>query len=298
MLSAVFVVTVNAWMNAPTGFTVVDGNVANIDPIAAMLNPMSFAQCLHMVIAAYAATGFAVAGIHAAMLLRGGNAAFHRAALGIALTVGGIAALLQPLSGDISARAVALSQPAKLASLEGQFRTQAGAPLRIGGLPDVETKQTPYCIELPHMLSFLAFHDFKATVPGLDSIPRDQWPPVRTVHLAFQTMVGMGMAMAGVALWAGIAWLFRRGRPHGKWFLRAVVAVSPAGMLAIEAGWVVTEVGRQPWLIQGVLRTRDAVTPMPGIGFTFALFCALYAFLAVIVVWLFRNLVVASGEHA
>ena len=163
MLSAVFVVTVNAWMNTPAGFTVQNGIATNDrSDIAKMLNPMSFSQCLHMVIAAYAATGFAVAGIHAWMLLRAQNVFFFiSAALGIALAVGGVAALLQPLSGDVSARAVAQVQPMKLAALEGQFKTETGAPLRIGGLPDVETQQTPYCIEVPYMLSFLGVSRFQ-----------------------------------------------------------------------------------------------------------------------------------------
>ena len=294
MISAVFVITVNAWMNAPTGFTHENGVAANVDPVAAMLNPMSFSQSLHMVIAAYASIGFAVAGIHAFMLLRRPASAFHRAALTLALWMGGTAALLQPLSGDLSAQAVAMSQPAKLAALEGQFKTERGAPLRIGGIPNADTRETPHAIEIPRMLSFLAYHDFDATVTGLEAFPRDQWPPVRTVHLAFQAMVALGMSMVLVTLWSILLWF--RKRPQSRSFLRAVVAVSPAGLLAIEAGWVVTEVGRQPWLIQGVMRTSEAVTPMPGVGYTFALYMALYLFLAAIVIWLLFKQVAASGE--
>ena len=135
-LSGIFVVIANAWMNSPTGFEVLDGKAVNIDPVAAMLNPMAFSQTLHMTIAAYAATGFAVAGIHAYLLLRDRTNLFHRRALAIALAVGGVAAFLQPVSGDISARAVAEHQPAKLAALEAHFKTEAGAPLRVGGIPD------------------------------------------------------------------------------------------------------------------------------------------------------------------
>jgi cytochrome d ubiquinol oxidase subunit I len=251
-----------------------------------------------MTIAAYAATGFAVSGIHAYLLLRDRTNTFHRRALGIALTVGGIAALLQPLSGDLSARAVALNQPAKLAALEGQFRTEAGAPLRIGGIPDEERGETRYAIEIPRGLSFLAFHDRQATVKGLEAFPRDQWPNTRIVHFAFQAMVALGMLMMGAALWGALQWWRRRALPDGKWFLRTLVLVAPAGMIAIEAGWTVTEVGRQPWIIQGVMRTSEAVTPMPGLVVPFITFTLLYIFLAVIVVWLLLRQVAASPRIA
>lgn len=297
-LSGIFVVIANAWMNSPTGFEIVGGKPVNIDPVAAMLNPMALSQTLHMTIAAYAATGFAVAGIHARLLLRDRTNPFHRRALAIALTVGGIAALLQPLSGDLSARAVALNQPAKLAALEGQFKTEAGAPLRIGGIPDEERGETRYAIEIPRGLSFLAFHDTQATVKGLEAFPRDEWPNTRIVHFAFQVMVALGMCMMGAALWGAIAWWRKRALPDGKWFLRTLVLLAPAGMIAIEAGWTVTEVGRQPWIIQGVMRTSQAVTPMPGLVVPFVTFTLLYIFLAVIVVWLLFRQVAASPRIA
>jgi cytochrome d ubiquinol oxidase subunit I len=293
-LSGVFVVIANAWMNSPTGFEIEAGKPVNIDPFAAMLNPMAFSQTLHMTIAAYAATGFAVAGIHAYLLRRDRTNLFHRRALAIALVVGGAAALLQPLSGDVSARAVAKYQPVKLAALEAHFKTEARAPLRIGGIPDEESGETRYSIEIPGGLSFLAFHDVNAPVRGLNEFPRDQWPNTLIVHTAFQVMVGMGMMMAGVALWGAIAWWRSRRLPDGRWFLRALIAVAPMGMIAIEAGWTVTEVGRQPWIIQGVMRTKDAVTPMHGLVVPFIGFTLLYIFLAVMVVWLLLRQVAAS----
>jgi cytochrome bd ubiquinol oxidase subunit I len=283
--SGIFVVIANAWMNTPTGFRLVDGKPVDIDPIAAMLNPAAFPQVLHMLLAAYAATGFAVAGIHAWMLLRDRDNLFHRYALGIALAVGGVTAALQPLSGDLLAQTVAHNQPIKLAAFEGQFKTEHGAPLRIGGLPDVAAGTTRYALEIPYGLSLLAFHDAHATVKGLEAFPRDQWPPVAIVHIAFQIMVAAGMAMLIVAMWAAYrAW--RRSLVDSRSFLRAVVAAAPLGFIAIETGWVVTEVGRQPWIIFGVLRTADAVTPMPGLIVPFITFTLLYIFLAVIVVWL------------
>ncbi len=284
--SGIFVVIANAWMNTPTGFRLAEGRPVDIDPIAAMLNPAAFSQALHMILAAYAATGFAVAGIHAFLLLRDHRNLFHRRALSIALVIGGITAILQPLSGDILARTVARNQPVKLAAFEGQFRTESGAPLRIGGIPDVEAGITRYALEIPYGLSLLAFHDPRATVKGLDAVPRDQWPPVKVVHIAFQIMVAAGFAMMGVALWGG--WLLWRQRAFfdSPWFLRAVTAATPLGFIAIEAGWIVTEVGRQPWIIYGIMRTAEAVTPMPGLKIPFIMFTLLYLFLATVVTWL------------
>jgi cytochrome d ubiquinol oxidase subunit I len=314
-LSAIFVVTANAWMNSPAGFDVVDGRPANVNPVRAMMNPASFSESLHMVIAAFAATGLAVAGIHAFLLLRlrrGGHAdatgrhgvmgAFHRRALGVALLVGAPAAILQPLSGDVSARFVARWQPVKLASLEGQFATERGAPLRIGGWPDEEARETRWALEIPRGLSLLAFHDPNAVVRGLGDFPREIWPPVAVVHVAFQVMVALGLTMALVSAWAAWTWWRGRRREGGAWagaspwLLRAIVAVAPMGFLAIEAGWTVTEVGRQPWIVQGVLRTADAVTPVPGLVVPFVAFTLLYCLLGVIVVVLLYRQIVRTGK--
>ncbi|HXE58451.1 MAG TPA: cytochrome ubiquinol oxidase subunit I [Gemmatimonadales bacterium] len=293
-LSGIFVVIANAWMNAPTGFELVDGRPVNVDPIAAMLNPAAFQQTLHMTLAAYVATGFGVAGVHALLLLRDPRNAFHRRALALGLLVGAPAAVLQPISGDISARSVAEHQPAKLAAMEAHFETAAGVPLLIGGWPDPETGEVRYAIRIPKGLSLLAKHDPDAVVTGLDAFPREDWPPVVIVHLAFQIMVAIGTYLALLALWAGWRW-WRRPDPLGsRPFLVALAVAAPLGFVAIEAGWVVTEVGRQPWIIQGVMRTREAVTPMPGLAVPFALFTSLYLFLGAIVVWLIYRQILHS----
>ncbi|MGH9969856.1 MAG: cytochrome ubiquinol oxidase subunit I [Pyrinomonadaceae bacterium] len=293
-LSGIFVVIANAWMNSPRGFDLVDGKPINIDPVAAMLNPMALSQTIHMTIAAYAATGFVVAGIHAYLLLRDRTNLFHRRALAIALVVGGTAALLQPLSGDLSARHVARYQPAKLAALEAHFKTEAGAGLSIGGIPDVERGETNYAIKIPYGLSLLAFHDPHATVKGLNDFPRDEWPNTLIVHAAFQIMVGLGTLMAVISVWGAFLWWRKRTLPDGKWFLRSLVIAAPAGMLAVEAGWTVTEVGRQPWIIYGVMRTSEAVTPMPRLVIPFVVFTLLYVFLAIVVAWLLFRQVAQS----
>ncbi len=295
--SGVFVVIANAWMNSPTGFDVVDGKLAHVDPIAGMLNPMAFQQTLHMTLASYAATGFAVAGIHAFLLLLDRQNAFHRRALAIALLVGAPAAVLQPLSGDLSARAVADYQPAKLAAMEAHFETGRRVPLVIGGWPDMETRETKYALRIPGGLSFLAHHALDAEVQGLDRFPRRDWPPVPIVHAAFQIMVGLGTAMALIAVWAGVLAFRRQDVCAHVWLLRALAVAAPMGFVAIEAGWTVTEVGRQPWIVYGVLRTADAVTPMPGLIVPFLGFTLLYCFLGVIVAWLLYRQILRSPTH-
>ena len=299
-LSGIFVVIANAWMNAPRGFRIVDGKPVDIDPIAAMMNPAAFSQTLHMTLAAYAATGFVVAGIHAFMLLRDRQNRFHKAALAIALAVGGIASILQPLSGDLIAKRVAKTQPVKLAALEGQFETQNGAPLRIGGIPDEEAGVTRYAIEIPYLLSILAHGSPKSFVLGLNEFPPDQRPPVAIVHIAFQIMVACGVAMMFIALWGALRFLWSIARNKAwldsNWFLRVLVLAAPLGFIAIETGWVVTEVGRQPWIIFGVMRTSEAVTPMPGLIVPFITFTLLYILLAIATVWLLLRQVAASPQ--
>ena len=235
----IFVVIANAWMNTPTGFTMVDGKPVDIDPVAAMFNPAALTQTIHMTLAAYAATGFGVAGIHAFLLLRKPTNAFHRRALAVALLVGGPAALLQPLSGDRSAKMVARHQPAKLAAMEAHFRTESGAPLIIGGIPDEQTGQTRYAIGIPYLLSVLAHGDPQAEVTGLDRVPRDEWPNVTLVHLSFQVMVALGTFMMALTAWA--AWLAWRGRElaEDRAFLRGAWRSPPRSDSSPSrpAGW-------------------------------------------------------------
>ncbi len=286
LASGVLVVAANAWMNSPAGFDYIDGKYVNIDPIAAMFNDAWFSQALHMTVAAFAATGFAVAGIHALMVLRGQHVLFHTKSFTIAAIFGCAAAFLQPLSGDISAKDVAKRQPAKLAAMEAHFHTEKSASLIVGGIPDVKNKRVDYAIKLPGFLSFLAHGDFKSEVTGLDQIPEKNHPPVVITHYAFQMMVGMGMLMMLIALLYFTALWKKRKWLTDRWLLKLFVAATPFGFIAVEAGWTVTEVGRQPWIINGIMRTADAVTPMPGIVFSFYIFSAVYASLAVIVAFM------------
>ena len=286
LVSGILVVAANAWMNSPAGFDFVNGQYLNIDPIKAMFNDAWLSQALHMSIAAFAATGFAVAGIHALMLLKGRNVRFHRRAFHIAAVFGAVAALVQPLSGDFSAKDVARRQPAKLAAMEALFHTEKPASLVLGGIPDEKTQRVNYAIRIPSMLSFLAHGNFTQEVQGLDRVPVADRPPVLIPHLAFQLMVGLGTAMMGIgalyllARWRKKAWL------QSRWLLWLFALATPAGFLAVEAGWTVTEVGRQPWIINGVMRTADAVTPMPGIAYSFYVFSAVYVSLSFMMVFL------------
>ena len=282
-LSGIFVVIANAWMNTPTGYVMVDGVMRGVDPVKAMLTPAAFPQTLHMTLAAYAATGLAVAGIHALLLLKNRTSAFNRAALTIGLLVGAPAAILQPISGDIAARYVARRQPAKLAAMEALYTTQAGAPLKV--IPGVE---------IPYALSLLAFHDPNAVVKGLDSIPRDEWPNVGAVHFSFNVMVLLGTYMALVSVWAVWLALRKRDLTTRRRFLWALVIAAPCGFIATEAGWMVTELGRQPWIIYGIMKTADAVTPMPGLIVPFTAITLLYCALGGIVTWLLYRQIIRS----
>lgn len=295
--SGIFVVAANAWMNSPAGFDWVNGQAINIDPVAAMFNEAWLSQALHMTIAAFVATGFAVAGLHALLLLKDGKNQFHRKALKIALAIGAVAAILQPISGDFSAKDVADRQPAKLAAMEGQFDTKKPAPLSIGGIPNEETREMEYAIEIPGLLSFLAHGDFSAEVIGLDQFPEEEWPPVLITHIAFQIMVACGMLMMFVGLIYLYLYWRKKEKLHSKWFLWLVGLCTPLGFIAVEAGWTVTEVGRQPWIIYGIMKTEDAVSSMPGLQYPFFIFTGVYLLLTFIVTWLMYRQIITLADR-
>lgn len=296
ILSGILVVAANGWMNSPTGFDYIYGQYTNIDPIKAMFNEAWFSEALHMCIAAFVATGFAVAGVHALMILKGKNIKFHSKAFRIAAFFGCLFALLQPISGDISAKNVAKLQPPKLAAMEAVFHTEKGAPLIIGGIPDMDAQQVNYAIRIPGMLSWLAYGDTEATVKGLNDIPKEEHPPIAITHYAFQLMVALGMFMVLIAILYFVIVLKKKSWQRKRWLLRLFVIATPLGFLAVEAGWTVTEVGRQPWIIYGVMKTADAVTPMPGIIYTFYIFTAVYISLSLIVIFMLYRQIKMVGK--
>lgn len=292
LASGVFVVAVNSWMNTPQGFRLTEaGEFVDIDLWKAFFTPAFPTQAAHTAVSAYTSVGFAVLGIHAYRLLRDPTSVFHRAAIRVTLPVAVVAAVLQLVTGDLAAKHLADHQPAKLAAAEGLFTTQRGAPLALGGIPDEQTRRTDYAIHVPKALSVLAQGDPDAEVKGLDSVPEDEWPPVLMVHVAFQVMVGSGFALLFVAAWAVVNALRRRRIGENRRFLWALVGVGPLGLVAVEAGWMVTELGRQPWIIHGVMRTKDAVTPMPNLVISLAVTCGIYAFLGATVVVLLTRYV-------
>lgn len=303
VLSGMFVICANAWMNDPTGFTMVDGRVTEIRPWEAMFNPSSLPQGLHMTIAAFQAVGFGAAAIHAAALLKRPDSALHRRGFWLGLGVGGFFALVQPLSGHHIAQHIAVTQPMKLAAAEAHWETRARAPALLGGVADEEAETTRYALEIPLLLSVLAFNDPDAVVLGLKEVPPEDRPPVTLTHLSFDLMVGAGTLMAGVAALGGGLAIWRRRALTSRPYLWAVIVCGPLGFVAIEAGWMVTELGRQPWIIRGLMRTSEAVTPMPGLTAPFLVFTALYVVLGLIVIRLMRRVVLASldageDEHA
>lgn len=285
VLSGILVVSANSWMNAPSGFDYIDGKFLNIDPVKAFLNPAWFTQALHMTLAAFAATSFAVAGIHAYQVYKNRNVTLHKAAFKIAISIGAFAALLQPLSGDLSAKDIAQRQPAKLAALEAHYETEKGAPLYIGGIVNEETQEVSYKIEIPKALSFLSFGDFDAEVKGLNDFLKEDRPPVAITHYAFQIMVGLGTLMLFSGIFYFISIKKSKWQESKKYWL-FFACLAPVGFIALEAGWIVTEVGRQPWIIHNVMRTKDAVTPMPGMIYSFYMYVLLYTVLAIAVTWL------------
>lgn len=296
LTSGILVVAANAWMNSPAGFDYVNGQYINIDPIKAMFNEAWFSQALHMSLAAFVATGFAVAGVHALMILKGKNLEFHGKSFKIAAAFATVAAVLQPLSGDLSAKDVAKRQPAKLAAMEAHFETEKGASLIIGGVPNLKEKRVDYALKIPKALSFLAHGDFNAEVTGLDKIPEDEQPPIAVTHYAFQIMVAAGMIMVAISLLYFIALWKKRTWLKSKWLLRLFILATPLGFIAVEAGWTVTEVGRQPWIIHGIMRTADAVTPMPGIIYSFYLFSLVYMSLSFIVIFMLYRQIKMVGK--
>jgi cytochrome d ubiquinol oxidase subunit I len=291
---AFFVVSANGWMNTPTGFEIRNGEIVNTDPWAAMFNPSTASQSTHMIIAAIMVTGFGVASVYAVGMLRGRRSHYHRLGLLVPLTVAAVAAPIQIGVGDWIANVVAEHQPAKLAALEGLYPSGSAAPLSLGGIY-LDDKLVG-AIKIPYGLSLLIHHDPNGFVAGLDQVPAALRPPVNVTHLSYDVMVGIGFALLALAAWLAWSWWRRRDIPQTPWFLRAVALSGIAAVTALEAGWVATEVGRQPWIVYEIQLTRDAVSTAPGLRFGFYLVLAVYLVLTVMTVSVLRRLAGAGPE--
>jgi cytochrome d ubiquinol oxidase subunit I len=296
LTGSLMVIAVNAWMNHPGGFVIHAGKVVDVDPVKALFgNQFLWSELVHMYIAGYIVAGFLVAAGYAVGRLRGRWGRYEQVALAIPLTIAALASPVQVLVGDWTARDVAKYQPTKLAALEGLARTERGAPEHLAGW--YVRGQVKYGIAIPKLLSLLAYHDPNARVQGLYAVPARDRPPVNLVRLAFQVMVGIGTLLALL----GIFYLFvrwrRRTAPASPWFYRAVVAAGPLSVVALIAGWVTTEVGRQPWVVYGTMRTAQAVTGAGGIPVGYATLAAVYAGVILAAAWILRRLA-AMPLHA
>jgi cytochrome d ubiquinol oxidase subunit I len=283
------VISVNAWMNSPSGFSVEGGRVTDVRPLEALFgNDFLWHEVVHMYVAAYMVAGFLTAAVYARLWLRGRRGRYEQVALVVPLTVAALAAPVQIVVGDWAARTVAREQPTKLAAFEGLYQTEAGAPVHLGGWYNGEDVR--YGMPLPRLLSLLAFHDPNARVEGLEEVPADERPPVNVVRIAFQTMVGIGIALGGVSAVYLLVLLRWRRLPRSPWFFRAVVVAGPMSVVALIAGWVTTEVGRQPWAVYGHMRTEEAVTGASGVPVGYATLVLVYAGLIAAVAWILRRL--------
>jgi cytochrome d ubiquinol oxidase subunit I len=295
LMGSLMVISVNGWMNHPTGFRLENGHAVDVQPFKALFeNSYFWHELVHMYLAGYIVAGFVTASVYAWAMLKGRRTRYVRTALIIPLTAAALAAPAQVVVGDWAARDVAEKQPVKLAALEGVGHTTKGAPEHLLGW--YRDGEVDYGIKIPKLLSLLAYHDPNATVKGLDTVPEDQQPPVNVVRIAFQTMVGIGTLMALLGVFFLFTWFRRRRLPTSPWFFRAVALVGPASVVALIAGWVTTEVGRQPWVVYGVMRTSEAVTGANGIPVGYATLALAYAGVALAVVWVLRRLARAPLE--
>ncbi|MDX6595907.1 MAG: cytochrome bd ubiquinol oxidase subunit [Solirubrobacterales bacterium] len=285
---SLFVIAVNGFMNHPTGFVLRDGRAVDAHPWSALFgNSYFWHEFVHMYFAGYIVAGFLIAAVYAWGFLRGRRGRYERTALTIALSAAAIAAPLQIIVGDWAARDVANKQPVKLAALEGLGQTTRGAPEHLLGWYDGH--QVVYGIEIPHLLSVLSFHSWNAKVTGLNTVPAADQPPVNLVRFSFQTMVGIGSMLALL----GVAFLYirfrRRRLPRSLWFYRAVVLAGPLSVVALLAGWITTETGRQPWVVYGFMRTAQAVTGARGIPVGYGVLVAVYLALGCALAWMLRH---------
>jgi cytochrome d ubiquinol oxidase subunit I len=275
-------------MNQPQGFTLdAAGRVADVEPLKVLFNPATGYEVPHMILAAYMVTGFLVASIYAVGMLKGRRDRLHRLGMLIPLTIACIVTPIQLFVGDTAARAVADHQPAKFAAMECIQETGTHQTEYVGGICTSDGVKA--AIPIPDLDSFLVGWSADTEVIGLNDIPADERPPANTLlHLSFDVMVGIGTALLLLGAWLGWVWWKRRDFPQSRWFLRAVGASGAGAIIALWCGWIVTEVGRQPWIVQGYMRTSEAVTEAEGIWFSFALVLVLYAGLGTAAVLVLR----------
>ncbi len=292
MVSGLFgtfcILAVNAWMNSPSGFDLVDGKVTNVNPLAAMFNDAVWTHALHMFLAAYIVTGFLVASVYAVGMRRGRTDRTHRLGFTIAFAFASVAALVQPFVGHVTGMRLATAQPSKLAAMELAVTTETHAPLTIGGI--YVNGRVVGAIQVPGLGSFIARGSTDLPIKGFDQIPAELLPPINVTHLAFQTMVGLSLGLAGLVLW--FWWRRRRGHDPlaSRRFLRAASWSGAAAVVALQAGWTTTEVGRQPWIAFGILKVDEAVTHNSGVWISLTVLAIVYTAMGVAAVRVMQSM--------
>lgn len=290
--SALFITMVNAFMNTPQGFTLENGVLTHLDPLAAMFNPATPSKVAHVVSSAYLTSAFVLAMIAAYSLLKGKNHEYYKKSLKLTMISGVILAAITIWIGDLSAIFLAEKQPEKLAAAEWHFETENYASLIVGGRLDPETLEITGAIKIPWALSLLATHDPKGTVIGLNEFPREDWPPLY-VHYLFDSMVSIGFYLLAIPVLFILFTRVKRWNAYNRWMLWGILAGGPLSLLAIELGWFYAEVGRQPWILRGYMRVSEAATTNTNVGITFWMFALLYLLLGTLCLFvlsrLFRN---------
>jgi cytochrome d ubiquinol oxidase subunit I len=292
-LSAFFITTVNAFMNTPQGFTIKNGVITTIDPIAAMFNPATPAKSMHVIVTAYTASALILGSIAAVQYLRGKRSEYITKSLRLAVTMGLIFGILTGITGDFSAKFLAKHQPEKLAAMEWHFKTEKGAPFIFYGTLNKDTKEVKYAIKIPKLLSFLSFSDFNAKVIGLDEFPKDETPPLY-IHYLFDvkmTLVGLMLFMAFIYV---LCSRWKKEWMHNKWLLVGLSCAGPFAMASIELGWTLAEVGRQPWILRGYMKVAQGATTASGLGSMFWLFFVLYLSLGVLSIIVIRKMFIEN----
>jgi cytochrome d ubiquinol oxidase subunit I len=292
MTGSLMVISVNAWMQHPSGFRLVHGKAVDVHPVAALFgNSFLWNELIHMYVGAYIVTGFLLAMPYAIQRLRGHWGRYERTAFTIPLTIAAIASPLEVVIGDWVARDVATEQPTKLAAIEGLAHTTRGASEHLLGW--YVNGQVKFGIAIPHLLSLLAFHGFNAKVQGLDAVPLADRPPVNITRVSFQLMVGIGTTLALLGAWFLFIRFRQRRLPGQRWFYAAIAAAGPLSVVALIAGWIVTEVGRQPWVVYKVMTSAQAVTRARSVPFSYAVLASAYVLVGIAVVWILRRLAAA-----
>ncbi|TLS37707.1 cytochrome ubiquinol oxidase subunit I [Pseudalkalibacillus caeni] len=286
--SAFFISTVNAFMNAPQGFTLKEGVITDIQPLAAMFNPATPTKASHVLSSAYLTSAFVLAAITAFSILKGKDSIYYKKALRFTMVASFVFAVSTAVIGDFSGKFLAEYQPEKLAAAEWHFETSEGADLILGGTLS-ENNEVKYGLRLPNFLSILAHGNPAAEVMGLDQVPEDEIPPL-FIHYLFDLMVGIGMFLAGISFLYVLMARFKNFNENNNMILRLIVIGGPLSVFAIEFGWIFSEVGRQPWILWDIMRTGHAATTADNVGLMFILFTLLYLLLGTICIVVLKKM--------